>query len=146
MPYQFKQNLKSHNWVILLWKLVNPRLIRAKIGFYYLHSLAKSWNPSKQWVMTLKWHSEQKFRWRGGIKGEKWPIFTKNKKNILHLSIYPSDLKQKCTQLPTSFLGTVFNAFSLGVIHFVRYVSLRNHFLLGWNSSTANQKLPFLGF
>ena len=60
-----------------------------------------------------------------------------------HLSKGPSYLKQKCTQLTTPFLGTVFNALSLGVIHFVRSVSLRNHFLVGWNSLTANQKLQF---
>ena len=63
-----------------------------------------------------------------------------------HLSKGPSYLKQKCTQHPTPFSGTVFNALSLGVIHFFRSVSLRNHFLVGWNSSTANQKHPFLGF
>ena len=48
-----------------------------------------------------------------------------------HLSKAPSDLKRKCTLFPTPFSGTVFNALSLGVIHFVRSVSLRNHFLVG---------------
>ena len=48
-----------------------------------------------------------------------------------HLSKATSDLKQKCTQLPTPFLGTVFNALSQGVIHFVLSVSLRNRFLVG---------------
>ena len=47
-----------------------------------------------------------------------------------HLSSQ-SDLKEKCTQLPTLFLATVFHALSLGVIHFVRSVSLRNHFFVG---------------
>ena len=59
-----------------------------------------------------------------------------------HLSKIISDLKQKCTQLPTPFLGTVFHALSLGVIHFVRSVRSRNQFIIGWNCSTANQKLP----
>ena len=54
----------------------------------------------------------------GGGTPFSWPHFSKG----------PSDLKQKCTQLPTPFSGTVFNAPSLGVIHFVRSVSLRNHF------------------
>ena len=43
-----------------------------------------------------------------------------------HLSKSQSDLKQKCTQLPTSFLGTVFNALAQDVIHFVRSVSFKN--------------------
>ena len=47
-----------------------------------------------------------------------------------HLSKGPSDLKQKCTQLPTPFSDTGFNALSLGMIHFVQSVSLRNHFLI----------------
>ena len=63
-----------------------------------------------------------------------------------HLSKAPSDLKQKCTQFLTPFSGTVFNALSLGVIHFVRSVSLRNRFLVGWNSSTANQKTSISRF
>ena len=63
-----------------------------------------------------------------------------------HLSKDPSDVKQKCTQLSTQFLGTVVNALSLGVIHFVRSVSLRNRFLVGWNSSTANQKTSISRF
>ena len=57
-----------------------------------------------------------------------------------------SDLNKKYTQFPTPFLGTVFNALSLGVIHFVRSVSLRNRFLVGWNSSTANQKTSISRF
>ena len=64
-------------------------------------------------------------------------------KCMSHLSKGQSYLKEKCTQHPTPFSGTVLNAFSLGLIHFVQSVSLRNHFLVGWNSSTANQKLPF---
>ena len=63
-----------------------------------------------------------------------------------HLSKGPSYLKQKCTQLPTPFSGTVFNALSLGVLHFVQSVSLRNHFLVGWNSSTANKNFNFKVF
>ena len=47
-----------------------------------------------------------------------------------HLSKGPSDLKQKCTQLPTPFLGTVFHALSLGVIHFILNVRSRNHFFM----------------
>ena len=43
-----------------------------------------------------------------------------------HLPKSPSDLKQKCAQLPTSFLGTVFNALSHGATHFVRSVSFKN--------------------
>ena len=43
-----------------------------------------------------------------------------------HLSKAPSDLKQKCTQFPTPFLGTDFHALSHGVVHFVRSVSFRN--------------------
>ena len=65
---------------------------------------------------------------------------------VSHLPKVPSDLKQKCTQFLTPFLGTVFNALSLGVIHFVRSVSLRNRFLFGWNSSTANQKTSISRF
>ena len=63
-----------------------------------------------------------------------------------HLSKDPSNLSQKCTQLPIPILGTVFNALSLGLIHFVRSVSLRNCYFIGWYTSTANQKLPFQGF
>ena len=63
-----------------------------------------------------------------------------------HLSKGTSDLKQKCTQLATPFWSTVFHALSHGVFHFVRSVRSRNHFLIGWSSSTANQKLPFQGF
>ena len=63
-----------------------------------------------------------------------------------HLSKGPSDLKQKCTQLLTLFSATVFNALSLSVILFVRSVRFRNRFLIGWNSSTANQKLPIQRF
>ena len=48
-----------------------------------------------------------------------------------HLSKGPSDLKQKCTQLPTPSSGTDFIALSLGVIDSVRSVSLRNQFLIG---------------
>ena len=48
-----------------------------------------------------------------------------------HLSKGLSYLKQKCTQLPTPFSGTVSNALTLGVIRFVQSVSLRNHFLVG---------------
>ena len=44
----------------------------------------------------------------------------------------------KMTQLPTPFWGSVFHALSLGVIHFVLSVRSRNHFFIGWNSSTAN--------
>ena len=48
-----------------------------------------------------------------------------------HLSKGISDLKQRCTQLATPFWDTIFHALSHGVIHFVRSVRLRNHFLLG---------------
>ena len=48
-----------------------------------------------------------------------------------HLSKITGDLKQKCTQLLTPFLGTVFHALSLGVIHFIRSVRSRNHFFIG---------------
>ena len=51
-----------------------------------------------------------------------------------HLPKAPSDLKQKCTQFLTPFLGTVFNALSLGVIHFVRSASLRNRYLIAHSS------------
>ena len=47
------------------------------------------------------------------------------------LSKITSDLKQKCTQLPTPFWGTVFHAISLGVIHFVRSVRSINHYFIG---------------
>ena len=43
-----------------------------------------------------------------------------------HLSKSPSDLKLKRTPLPTPFLGTVLNALSQGVIHFVWSVSFKN--------------------
>ena len=42
------------------------------------------------------------------------------------LSKITSDLKQKCTLLLTSFLGTVFHALSHDVIHFVPCVSSKN--------------------
>ena len=48
-----------------------------------------------------------------------------------HLSKGTSDFKQKCTQLVTPFWGTVFHALSHGMIHFVRSVRSRNHFLIG---------------
>ena len=75
-------------------------------------------------------------------------LHTKSQKKRDQLFKGPIDLKQKCEQLPTPFsdTGTVFNALSLGVIHFVWSVSLRNRFLIGWNSSTTNQKLPFQGY
>ena len=63
-----------------------------------------------------------------------------------HLYKAPSDLKQICTQFPTPVSGKVFNALSLGVIHFVRSVSLRNRFFVGWNSSTGNQKTSISRF
>jgi len=50
--------------------------------------------------------------------------------NEAHLSKRTSDLKQKCTQLAKPW-GTVFHALSHGVIHFVRSVRSRNHFLFG---------------
>jgi len=43
-----------------------------------------------------------------------------------HLSKGTSGLKQKCTQPPTSFFGTVFHALSHDVIHFVPRVSSKN--------------------
>ena len=43
-----------------------------------------------------------------------------------HLSKGSSGRKQKCTQFPTPFSGTVFYALSHGVIHFVRSVSFKN--------------------
>ena len=43
-----------------------------------------------------------------------------------HLSKGTSGLKQKCTQTPTSFLGTVFLGLSPDVIHFVPRVSSKN--------------------
>ena len=43
-----------------------------------------------------------------------------------HLSKGSSGRKQKCTQFPTPFSGTVFDALSHGVIHFVRSVSFKN--------------------
>ena len=51
--------------------------------------------------------------------------------HMAHLSKGTSDLKQKCTQLATPFSGTVFHALSHGMIHFVRSVRSRNHFLIG---------------
>ena len=51
-----------------------------------------------------------------------------------HLSKGTSGLKQKCTQTLTSFLGTVFQALSHDVIHFVPRVSsktLKWKFLIG---------------
>ena len=51
--------------------------------------------------------------------------------DIAHLSKGTSDLKQKCTQLAAPFWDTVFHALSHGVIHFVRSVRSRNHFLIG---------------
>ena len=58
------------------------------------------------------------------------PLFYETK-YVSHLSEGTSDLKQKCTQLATPFWRTVFHALSHGVIHFVRSVRSRNHFLLG---------------
>ena len=58
-----------------------------------------------------------------------------------HLSKDKSGCKQKCTQFLTLFSGTVFHALSHGVIRFAWSVSPRNHFLIGGNSQTANQKL-----
>ena len=55
-----------------------------------------------------------------------WPLHNKELNMFTRLSKVPSDLKQKCTQLPTPFSGTVFNALSHGVIHFVRSVSFKN--------------------
>ena len=43
-----------------------------------------------------------------------------------HLSKGSSGCKQKCTQTLTIFLGTVINALSHGVIHFVWSVSFKN--------------------
>ena len=45
---------------------------------------------------------------------------------VPHLSKGTSGLKQKCTQTPTSFLGTVFQALSHCMIHFVLRVSSKN--------------------
>ena len=39
-----------------------------------------------------------------------------------------------------------FHVLSHGVIHFVRSVSMRKRFLVGWNSSTANQKTSISRF
>ena len=44
----------------------------------------------------------------------------------VHLSKGSSGRKQKCTQFPTPFSGTAFNALSHGVIHFVWSVSFKN--------------------
>ena len=46
--------------------------------------------------------------------------------SLAHLSKGPSDLEQKCTQLPTPFLGTVFHALSHCGNHFLRSVSFKN--------------------
>ena len=62
-----------------------------------------------------------------GVEGD---LFVTDVMNESHLSKNPSDLKQKCTQLPTPFLGTVFHALSLGVIHFVPSVGNCVHFCL----------------
>ena len=43
-----------------------------------------------------------------------------------HLAIGTSGLKQKCTQTPISFLGTVFHALSGDVIHFDPRGSFKN--------------------
>ena len=43
-----------------------------------------------------------------------------------HLSNGRSGRKQKCTQLPTPFSGTVFHTVSHGTIHFVWSVSFQN--------------------
>ena len=72
--------------------------------------------------------------------------FPKKIVDISHLSKGPIDLKQKCTQLPTPFSDTLFDAHSLGVINFFWSVSLRNHFPVGGNFSRANHKLPLQGF
>ena len=61
--------------------------------------------------------------------------------NKPHLSKAMSGFKQKCSQFPTSFSGTVFHALSHGLIHFVWRVSPRNHFMIGENSLTVNQRL-----
>ena len=45
---------------------------------------------------------------------------------IPHLSKGSRGRKQKCTQFPTPFSGTGFDALSHGVIHFVRSVSFKN--------------------
>ena len=43
-----------------------------------------------------------------------------------HLSKGTSGLIQKCTQTPTSFLGTIFHALSHDVIHLVLRVGFKN--------------------
>ena len=45
---------------------------------------------------------------------------------VSHLSKGSSGRKQKCTHFQTPFSGTVFDALSHGVIHFVRSVSFKN--------------------
>ena len=47
-------------------------------------------------------------------------------RNDTHLSKGSSGRKQKCTQCPTPFSGTVFYALSHGAIHFVQGVSFTN--------------------
>jgi len=43
-----------------------------------------------------------------------------------HLSKSPSDIKEKCTQLLTPFLGTALNTLSHSVTHFAGSVSFGN--------------------
>ena len=43
-----------------------------------------------------------------------------------HLYKGTSGLKQKCTQTPTSLLGTIFHALSHDVIHFLPPVNSKN--------------------
>ena len=47
-----------------------------------------------------------------------------------HLSKGPNYLKKKCTQLPTPFSGTVFNALSLGVINLIGVLAWETTFSL----------------
>ena len=54
-------------------------------------------------------------------------------KNASHLSKGLSDLKQECTQVTTPFLCTLFDALSLGELHFIWSVSFRNHFPVDGN-------------
>ena len=108
-------------WQKIAVQAKTRRKIVEKNTFYDLTSLARS-HKHKNGKLNISL-----------VSGKAWS----------HLSKDPSDLTQKSTQLPIPILGTVFNPLSLGVIHFVRSVSLRNRYLIGW---WANQKLSFQGF
>ena len=123
------------NWIWHWWAVLNISYVSILIWSVLFWSLDETCRECLGLFRLQRKTSQHSLPRSGtGFSGRRIDSILNIELTQSHLSKGPSDLKQKCTQLWIPLLGTIFNAFSIGCINFVRSVSLKNYLLIGWNS------------